>query len=34
VPLPLALDELWRRFGKLATLSEETLQRLRRFRPA
>jgi acetyltransferase len=28
-PAALALDELWRRFGKLATLSEETLQRLK-----
>lgn len=32
-PAALALDELWRRFGKLATLSEETLQRLKEALP-
>ena len=33
-PAALALDELWLRNGKLATLSEETLQRLREALPA
>lgn len=32
-PAALALDELWRRFGKLATPSEETLQRLKEALP-
>lgn len=32
-PAALALDELWLRNGKLATLSEETLQHLRRALP-
>lgn len=33
-PAALALDELWKRNGKLATLSEETLQHLRDVLPA
>jgi len=33
-PAALALDELWLRNGKLATLGEETLQRLREALPA
>lgn len=32
-PAALALDELWLRNGKLATLGEETLQRLREALP-
>lgn len=33
-PAALALDELWLRNGKLATLGDETLQRLRDALPA
>lgn len=33
-PAALALDELWLRNGKLATLGEETLQRLKEALPA
>ena len=33
-PAALALDELWLRNGKLATLGEETLQRLRELYPS